>query len=201
MKVEKDNVLPPWVEVEKISDKDLWISTAISVMPVSEYSDNSFDGLVLTSDVVNSRSDVKYVELRLEKREFIVNNDGVAEFDDDPLNGRGKFHVPKTIAWGSVRLGEFVKKTDCAPGRSVASYIFTFYEDGIDVVATSVAGGCPQCDPQVVVNVCRGYDKPKNELALLKAYAGFNYANMTFLFNECGRGFGEYRRRIEARYA
>ena len=164
-------------------------------MPVYEYRDDFFDGLVLTADVVNDTNGVKYVELRLEKRDFTLRGDGVAAFDDAPFEGRGRFHLPKTIAWGSMLLGEFVKKADCAPGRSVTSYIFTFYEDGIDVVATSVAGGCPTCEPQVVVNICRGYDKPK------KAYAGFNYANMTFLFNECGSGFGEYRRRIEARYA
>lgn len=195
MKVERDDVLPPWVEVEKSSEKDFWTSPAIPVMPVNEYRVDTFDGLVLTADVVNSRNDVKYVELRLERREFRVKGDGVAAFDDDPHNGRGRFHIPKMIAYGSMRLGEFVEKTACAPGRRITSYIFTFYEDDIDVVATSVAGGCLPYDPQIVVNICRGYNKPK------KAYAGFNYANMTFLFNEGGSRFGKYRSQIEARYA
>ena len=195
MKVEKGDVLPPWVEVEKSGNKDLWTSPAIPVMPVKEYRDDFFDGLVLTANVVNSPKNVKYVELRLEKRDFTLRGDGVAAFDDVPYEGRGRFRLPKTIAWGSMRLGDFVGKTGCAPGRRITSYIFAFYEDGIDVVATSVAGGYPQYDPQIVVNICRGYNKPK------KAHAGFSYANMTFLFNEGGREFGKYRRGIEARYA
>lgn len=195
MKTELDDALPPWVEVEKSSDKDMWISPAIPVMPVYEYRDDFFDGLVLTANVVKDTNDVKYVELRLEKRDFTLRGDGVAAFDDAPFEGRGRFSLPKTIAWGAMLLGEFVKKTGCAPGRRVTSYIFTFYENGIDVVATSVAGGCFPYEPQIVVNICRGYDKPEI------AYAGFNYANMTFLFNEGVKGFGKYRSGIEARYA
>ena len=57
----------------------------------------------------------------------------------------------------------------------------------MDVVTTSVAGGMPY-DAQIVVNVCRGCDKPK------RFVAGCNYANMTFLFNEGNKSFEKWRK-------
>ena len=116
------------------------------------------------------------VEMRLEKRMFMLNMDGTAKI----------WSIGQTIAFGVMPLKKFLAATEVSLGRKATARIFTFYETGVDVITTSVAGGLPY-DAQIVANVCRGYDKPN------KFIAGMNYASMTFLFNEGNKSFEKWR--------
>ena len=174
MKANKNTYLPPWVDVSGNVNKDYWISPALPWMPVSDtYGSNDFSGIVLTALLHRIRSGV--VEMRLERRNFILKRNGTAATTD----------IGQTIAFGTMPLNKFLKATEVSLGRSPSARIFTFYETGIDVITTSVAGGLPY-DAQIVANVCRGYDRPK------KLMVGNSYASMTFLFNEGNKSFEEF---------
>ena len=175
MKVRKNMHLPPWVDVSGNVNKDYWISPALPGIPVSDtYGSNDFSGIVLTALLHRIRSGV--VEMRIERRNFTLKRNGTAATTD----------IGQTIAFGTMPLNKFLKATEVSFGRSPSSRIFTFYENGVDVMTISVAGGLPY-DAQIVANVCRGYDRPK------KFIAGTSYASMTFLFNEGAEKFRKWR--------
>lgn len=179
MKVKKNAHLPPWVDVSGIENKDYWMSPALPWLPVSDTDGrNDFSGIVLTGLLHRIRGGI--VEMRLCRRMFTLKRDGTAAVGD----------IGQTIAFGTMPLKKFLKATEVTPGRRASSRIFTFYEENIDVITASVAGGIP-CDSQIVVNVCRGYGMPD------RFVAGCNYANMTFLFNEGSKSFEEWRRELE----
>ena len=118
----------------------------------------------------------KMVEMRLEKRMFMLNMDGTAKI----------WSIGQTIAFGVMPLKKFLAATEVSLGRKATARIFTFYETGVDVITTSVAGGLPY-DAQTGPHVCTGYDKPN------KFSAGMNDASMTFLFNEGNKSFEKWR--------
>ncbi len=181
MKDKANATLPPWVDVSGNSNGDYWLSPAMPWLPVHDSDgEDEFCGLVLTALLQNMWNGKKFVEMRLEKRPFTLNADGTAEMCE----------LGQTIAFGAMPIRQFLKYTEVPPGRRAMSRIFTFYEDDMDIVTTSVAGGIPY-NTQIVVNVCRGYDKPK------RFVAGCNYANMTFLFNEGAKSFEAWRDRLK----
>ena len=167
MKAKKNAPLPPWVDVSGNANKDYWISPALPWMPSSDTNGrDDFSGIVLTALLHKMKGGRKMVEMRLEKRMFMLNMDGTAKI----------WSIGQTIAFGVMPLKKFLAATEVSLGRKATARIFTFYENGVDVITTSVAGGLPY-DAQIVANVCRGYNKPD------KFIAGTNYATMTFLFN------------------
>ena len=175
MKAKKNAHLPPWVDVSGNGNKDYWISPALPWMPVSDTDGrDDFSGIVLTALLHRIRSYI--VEMRLERRRFMLKRDGTATIGE----------IGQTVAFGTMPLKKFLAATDVSIGRKATARIFTFYETGVDVITTSVAGGLPY-DAQIVANVCRGYDKPN------KFIAGMNYASMTFLFNEGNKSFEKWR--------
>jgi hypothetical protein len=181
MKAKKNAPLPPWVDVSGNANKDYWISPALPWMPSSDTNGrDDFSGIVLTALLHKMKGGRKMVEMRLERRMFMLKRDGTATIGA----------IGQTIAFGVLPLKKFLKATEVAIGRSVSSRIFTFYENDIDVITTSVAGGLPY-DAQIVANLCRGYDKPK------KFIAGHSYATMTFLFNEGNKSFEKWRKGLE----
>ncbi len=181
MKVYKNAPLPPWVDVSGNADNDYWISPALPWMPVSDTDGrDDFSGLVLTALLQEVRGGRKFVEMRLERRRFMLKADGTASMGE----------IGQTIAFGAMPLKKFLEATDVSIGRTASSRIFTFYENGVDVITGSVAGGLPD-NAQIVVNVCRGYDMPD------KFIVGMNYASMTFLFNEGNKSFEKWRKGLE----
>ena len=179
MKAKKNAHLPPWVDVSGNGNKDYWISPALPWMPVSDTDGrDDFSGIVLTALLHRIRSGI--VEMRLERRRFMLKRDGTATIGE----------IGQTVAFGTMPLKKFLAATDVSLGRKATARIFTFYETGVDVITTSVAGGLPY-DAQIVANVCRGYDRPKRFMA------GTNYASMTFLFNEGNKSFEEWRNGLE----
>jgi hypothetical protein len=179
MKVKKNAHLPPWVDVSGIENKDYWISPVLPWMPVTDtYGKDEFSGIVLTAILHRIRSGI--VEMRLERRMFMLKRNGTAAMGA----------IGQTIAFGTMPLKKFLEATDVSIGRKATARIFTFYETGVDVITTSVAGGLPY-DAQIVANICRGYDKPK------KFIAGTNYASMTFLFNEGNKSFEKWRKGLD----
>lgn len=180
MKVKKNAHLPPWVDVSGNGNKDYWISPVLPWMPVSDTDGrDDFSGIVLTALLHRIRSGI--VEIRLERRRFMLKRDGTATIGA----------IGQTVAFGTMPLKKFLKATEVTPGRRASSRIFTFYEESIDVITASVAGGIPYDSPQIVVNVCRGYSMPD------RFVAGCNYANMTFLFNEGNKSFEKWRKGLE----
>ena len=178
MKAKKRAHLPPLVDVSGNANKDYWLSPAMPWMPVVDTDgQDDFSGLVLTALLQKIKGGRKFVEMRLERRRFMLKADGTASMGA----------IGQTIAFGAMPLKKFLEATEVTPGRRASSRIFTFYENDIDVITASVAGGIPY-DAQIVVNVCRGYDKPK------RFVAGCNYANMTFLFNEGNKSFEKWRK-------
>ena len=178
MKAKKDAPLPPWVDVSGNANKDYWISPALPWMPSSDTNGrDDFSGIVLTALLNKMKGGRKMVEMRLERRMFMLKRDGTATIGA----------IGQTIAFGVLPLKKFLAATDVSIGRKATARIFTFYETGVDVITTSVAGGLPY-DAQIVANVCRGYDKPN------KFIAGTNYASMTFLFNEGNKSFEKWRK-------
>lgn len=178
MKVNKNAPLPPWVDVSGNENNDYWISPALPWMPSSETNGkDDFSGIVLTALLHKIKGGRKMVEMRLEKRMFMLNMDGTAKI----------WSIGQTIAFGALPLKKFLADTDVSIGRKATARIFTFYETGVDVITTSVSGGLPY-DTQIVANVCRGYGKPD------RFVAGTNYASMTFLFNEGNKSFEKWRK-------
>jgi hypothetical protein len=179
VKVKKNAHLPPWVDVSGNGNKDYWISPALPWMPVSDTDGrDDFIGIVLTA--LLHRISGGIVEMRLERRRFILKRDGTATIGA----------IGQTVAFGTMPLKKFLAATDVSIGRKATSRIFTFYETGVDVITASVAGGLPY-DAQIVANVCRGYDRPK------KFMAGTNCASMTFLFNDGNKSFEKWRKGLE----
>ena len=177
MKVKKNAPLPPWVDVSGNENNDYWISPALPWMPSSETNGKEdFSGIVLTALLHKIKGGRKMVEMRLEKRMFMLKMDGTAKI----------WSIGQTIAFGVLPLKKFLADTDVSLGRKATARIFTFYETGVDVITTSVSGGLPD-DTQIVANVCRGYGKPD------RFVAGTNYASMTFLFNEGNKSFEKWR--------
>ena len=180
MKVNKNAALPPWIDVTN-PYKEFWMSPAMPWLPVRDsYGRDKFDGIVLTALLTEDEKHKKFVEVRLEKRPFVIKANGLAEMCG----------IDKTLAFGSFPLKKFLDAMEVPSGRKASSRIFTFYEDDMDVATTSVAGGLPY-DAQLVVNVCRGYDKPK------RFAAGHSYATMTFLFNEGAKSFEKWLERVK----
>ena len=181
MKAKKNAPLPPWVDVSGNANKDYWISPALPWMPSSDTNGkDDFSGIVLTALLHKMKGGRKMVEMRLERRMFMLKRDGTATIGA----------IGQTIAFGVLPLKKFLAATDVSLGRKATTRIFTFYETGVDVITTSVAGGLPY-DAQIVANVCRGYSKPD------KFVAGTNYASMTFLFNEGNKSFEKWRKGLE----
>ena len=177
MKVKKNSPLPPLVDVSGNENDDYWISPALPWFPSSDTNGkDDFSGIVLTALLHKMKGGRKMVEMRLEKRLFVLKMDGTAKI----------WSIGQTIAFGALPLKKFIADTDVAIGRKATARLFTFYETGVDVITTSVAGGLPY-DAQIVANVCRGYDKTN------KFIAGMNYASMTFLFNEGNKSFEKWR--------
>lgn len=178
MKVKKNYPLPPWVDVSGDENKDYWISPALPLMPSSDTKGkDDFSGIVLTALLHKMKGGRKTVEMRLNKSMFMLKRDGTATIGE----------IGQTIAFGAMPLKKFLAATDVSFGRTATARIFTFYENGVDVITTSVAGGLPYA-AQIVANVCRGYDKPN------KLIAGMNYASITFLFNEGNKSFEKWRK-------
>ena len=181
MKVKKNAHLPPWVDVSGNANKEYWLSPAMPWMPVVDTDgEDDFFGLVLTALLQEVEGGRKFVEMRLERRRFDLEADGTASMGE----------IGQTIAFGAFPLKKFLDAMEVPFGRKATSRIFTFYEDDMDAITTSVAGGLPY-DAQLVVNVCRGYDKPK------RFAAGHSYATMTFLFNEGAKSFEEWLERVK----
>ena len=177
MNVKKNSPLPPLVDVSWNENDDYWISPALPWFPSSDTNGkDDFSGIVLTALLHKMKGGRKMVEMRLEKRMFMLNMDGTAKI----------WSIGQTIAFGVLPLKKFLAATEVSLGRKATARMFTFYETGVDVITTSVAGGLPY-DAQIVANVCRGYDKPN------KFIAGMNYASMTFLFNEGNKSFEKWR--------
>lgn len=183
MKVKSRAPLPPWVDVIESANKDYWMSPCIPWLPSAMTNkEDVFDGVALTALVQETRGGRKLVEMRLEKREFTLKRSGEAV--------AGELYQESTVAFGAFPLKKFLGAMEVPFGRKATSRIFTFYEDDMDVITTSVAGGLPY-DEQLVVNVCRGYDKPK------RFAAGHSYATMTFLFNEGAKSFEKWLERLK----
>lgn len=187
MKVKKNAPLPPLVDVSIKDNNDNWISPALPWMPSSDTNGMGyFSGIVLTALLHKMKSGRKMVEMRLEKRMFILKSDGTATI------GSTIGAIGQTIAFGVLPLKKFLKATDVSIGRKPTARIFTFYENGVDVITPSVAGGLPY-DYQIIANVCRGYGKPD------KFISGTNYASMTFMFNEGNKSFEKWRNGLECK--
>lgn len=174
--------LPPWVDVKQPSG-NYWISPALPFLPVRDtMEDDRFEAIALSALVVKCGKKRKpYVELRPVRIGMTLNASGIAIPDgvSDPDD------LCQTLAYGSMPLDMFLKRIVPPLGRSVTSYVFTFYEDGMDVVTNTVAGGYDE--PQIVVEICRGYDKPKKP-----EDRSHVYANMQYLFNEGAKSLRKY---------
>lgn len=174
--------LPPWVDVKQPSS-NYWISPALPFLPVRDtMEDDRFEAIALTAIAVECGKKRKpYVDLRLVRIGMTLNARGVAIPDgvSDPDD------LCQTLAYGSMPLDAFLKRIIPPLGRSVTSYIFSFYEDGMNVVANTISGGYHE--PQIIVEICRGYDKPKKPEDRSHAYA-----NMRYLFNEGAKSLRKY---------
>ena len=185
---ESAKALPPWVDVKQTGNPEYWVSPAIPCLPARETaSDDRFDAFALTALVTSGGSKKhKYVKLRVVRigmtllHRGIAVPDGVSDSDD----------LHQTLACGTMRLDKFLKLALAPIGRSVVSYQLSLYEDGIEMVTNTVAGGYLH-EPQIIVNVCRGFDKPKKPEERSHAYA-----TIRLLFNEGAKSFRSYARSL-----
>lgn len=184
------DALPPWVDVERPGNKDYWVSPALPHLPVRDtMEDGRFEAIVLTALVVKCGKKRKpYVEIRPVRMGMTLKANGVAVPD-----GPGEDGLFQTLAYGSMPLDAFLKRIIPPLGRSVTSYMFSFYEDGMEVVTNTISGGYHE--PQIAVAICRGYDKPKKPED--RSYA---YANMQYLFNEGAKSLVRYAKDIQGRH-
>lgn len=191
MKVLKGaEALPPWVDVERNSNNEYWISPALPFLPARETrEDDRFEAIVLTALVVKCGKKRKpYVEIRPVRMGMTLKANGFAVPD-----GPGEDGLFQTLACGSMPMDSFLKKIIPPPGRSVTSYIFTFYENGIDVATNTIAG--KHREPPIIVNISRGYDKPQKIEERVRAYG-----NMHYLFNEGSKSLLKYSKRMKDYY-
>ena len=193
MKVLKGaDALPPLVDVAQTGNADYWVSPALPCLPVRDTRESDrFEAFALTALVTSGRSKKhKYVELRVVRIGMTLLHSGIAV--PDGVSDSDDLH--QTLAYGTMRLDKFLKLALAPIGRSVTSYQFSLYEDGIEMVTNTIAGGYLH-EPQIIVNVCRGYDKPKK--AEDRSHA---YATIRFLFNEGAKSFRSYARSLARNY-
>ena len=186
------DALPPWVDVVGPDSEKCWISPALPCLPVRELQDDGrFEAIALTALALKRGARcTPYIEFRVERTGMTLGPDGTAMPDRN--DGHGLHQV---LAYGSVRLDRLVKVALPPLGRSVTAYVLTFYENGFDMRADTVAGGYLY-EPQIVVEVHRGYDRPTRP-----AERSCTCGNIRFLFNEGGKAFKKFVRRLRGIYA
>ena len=193
MKMLKDAALPPWVDVEQPAAVPDWVSPAMPCLPVRDTRGDGdrFEAFALTARAVphgtaaGGKRNGKYVELRLVRIGMTPKGDGTA-VPDSPLSPYG---LHQTLAYGAMPLDKFVDRVIPQLGRSPTAYEFTFYEDAMDLVAHTVAGGF-YSEPPLIVKVARGIDSTKKP----ESRGPVGDANMLFVFGEGAKSFKKYAR-------
>ena len=193
MKILNGSALPPWVDVEQPTGGRYWVSPAMPCLPVRDTrSDNDrFEAFALTALVVphgtvaGGKRNRKYVELRLVRVGMTPKGDGTV-VPDSPLEPYG---LHQTLAYGAMPLDKFVNRVIPQFGRSPTAYEFTFYEDVMDLVVHTVAGGF-YFEPPLIVKVARGIDSTKKP----ESSRPGSDTNMLFVFGEGARSFKKYVR-------
>lgn len=180
--------LPPWVDLEQVK-KTLWVSPAIPWLPVDRTKkDDVVESVILAAEMVRQTPrGNRFMTLRLIKGDIRLGPGG-AKMERQPGD-------EEILASGHMRMEQFAKSLYVPIGRCPSVYSISFYEDGVEVHTSSVPGSLCK-DPQLVVNVCRGFDRPKKE-AKANMTSPASYAVMTFLWNEGGKSFGMWSDRME----
>lgn len=191
MKVSREaDRLPPFVDVENPANKDYWISPALPCLPaVDTREEDRFEAFALTALLLECGKDRKpYIEIRTVRTGMTLLSKGTAISD-----GMGEDGLLQTLAYGSMPLEQFLNCILPPDGSSVFSYIFTFYEDGMKVKINTIVGRYSD-EPQIIVDICRGYNLPKRN-----DDKSHEYGNITYSFDEGGKSLLQYAKYLKNR--